>query len=64
MFLVVIGLFWNQNNINPNIWIKITGIAVFFFGMMNVGAAHSDWLTFFSTPTLQSLSTSSLSVAV
>ena len=30
----------------------------FFFGMMNVGAAHSEWLTFRSTPMLHKRSTS------
>lgn len=38
MVLVVIGLFWNQNTINPNIWIKMAGIVVFFLGMMKLSA--------------------------
>ena len=31
---------------------------LFFFGMMNVGAAHSEWLTFRNTPILHKRSTS------
>ena len=30
----------------------------FFFGMMNVGAAHSEWFTFRKTPMLHKHSTS------
>jgi hypothetical protein len=38
MVLLAIILFWNQNTINPNIWIKMAGIALFFFGMMKLSA--------------------------
>ncbi|WP_394758547.1 hypothetical protein [Flavobacterium sp.] len=38
MILVAIMLFWNQDNVKPNIWIKIIGVIVFFFGMMKLSA--------------------------
>ncbi|MFM9987665.1 hypothetical protein [Flavobacterium sp.] len=38
MILIAIALFWNQNTVKPNLWIKIIGIVLFFFGMMKLSA--------------------------
>ena len=37
---------------------EINRTVPFFFGMMNVSAAHSEWLTFRKTPMLHKRSTS------
>lgn len=38
MILIAIALFWNQNTLKPNLWIKIMGIIIFFFGMMKLSS--------------------------
>lgn len=40
MILIAIALFWNQNTVKPNLWIKIIGIVLFFFGMMKLSAKN------------------------
>ena len=38
MILVIVILIWEQTKINPNIWIQVTGVLIFFYGMSKLSA--------------------------
>jgi Na+/phosphate symporter len=38
IIIAVILLFWNENTIVPNLYIKIIGIGILFYGMMRLSA--------------------------
>jgi len=38
IIIAVILLFWNENTIAPNLYIKIIGIGTLFYGMMRLSA--------------------------
>ena len=38
MILVIIILIWEQTKINPNIWIQVIGVLIFFYGMSKLSA--------------------------
>ena len=38
MILVIVILIWEQTKINPNIWIQVIGVLIFFYGMSKLSA--------------------------